>query len=215
MIYDKHIFGLYEQLFQDAHASLEKEAAGVPGAPGWISEGLSYLTPKSVIRAGMARHAPEMVAERAAMMADLEAAKRIQEQTLEATTSLGEARAASAAGQAAHQAHLENQLKQFHANPNALSEAQQSGNTARNLALGAGGIAAAGIPGAYYLGKNKEQERGKMIRNVAFGAGAASGLAAPQIVRGLGALAGGASQLGLFPELEGVTSGMNNPAGAF
>lgn len=69
----------------------------------------------------------------------------------------------------------------------------------RNLAIGGATAGAAGLGG--YLAGEKDKKR---TRNLAFGAGAATGLAMPGVVRGLGNIARGASATGAFPELEGM-----------
>jgi hypothetical protein len=109
-------------------------------------------------------------------------------------------RAAKAEQQAAQRAES---LKRFAEDPDALAKAQQSGKLWKGVGMGAAGLGAVGIPTAAYLGHQKGEAGKKRTRNIAFGAGAAAGLAAPQIVRGLGQIARGAGQTGLFPELQG------------
>jgi hypothetical protein len=87
------------------------------------------------------------------------------------------------------------ELEQFGAKPGALTSAKRG----RNLALLGMGGAAAGIPLAHSAGEGDK----KRTRNLAFGAGAATGLAAPQLVRGLGNIARGVGRTGVFPELQG------------
>lgn len=88
----------------------------------------------------------------------------------------------------------------------AATGAQQA-QSARRLAWGAGALGAGGLaaaPLAYGAGKGQGEANKARTRNIAFGAGAAAGLAAPQVVRGLGHVARGVSRTGLYPELEGL-----------
>ena len=78
--------------------------------------------------------------------------------------------------------------------------------TAGKKGMGLGTLAAVGIPaaglGGYMLGRPdeaaQEQQRTR-TRNIAFGAGAATGLAAPYVIRGLGSLANSIGGQGLYP----------------
>lgn len=64
--------------------------------------------------------------------------------------------------------------------------------------VGLAGLAAAPI--AYGVGQQRGEGDMKRTRNIAFGAGAATGLAAPHLIRGLGQIARGVGQTGLYPE---------------
>jgi hypothetical protein len=98
---------------------------------------------------------------------------------------------------------------------NKATSAAPTATKGRNAALGALGVTGAvGIPGAYLMGKEKGQENKTRTRNLAFGAGAASGLAAPHLIRGLSNIAQSAGNTGLFPELQEY-SGMGYPQGGF
>jgi hypothetical protein len=63
------------------------------------------------------------------------------------------------------------------------------------------------VPAAYMAGHGRGEEGKTRMRNLAFGAGAATGLAAPTLIRGLGHIARGAGQSGAFPELSGAGYG--------
>ncbi len=67
--------------------------------------------------------------------------------------------------------------------------------------LGLGGLA--GVPIAHYAGQRAGEADKTRTRNIAFGVGTAAGLAAPQVIQGLGNVARGVSSTGLYPELEG------------
>ena len=78
--------------------------------------------------------------------------------------------------------------------------------------IGAGTVAAVGIPaagvGGYMLGapdKAQAEAERTRTRNIAFGAGAATGLAAPYVIRGIGSLANGIAggNQGLYPGMAG------------
>ena len=88
--------------------------------------------------------------------------------------------------------------------PAALEEAGRSKQLWKGLGIGGLGAAGAGIPAAHYLGKQQGEEGKNRTRNVAFGVGAASGLAAPHIIRGLGRIAQGVEGTGLFPGMQGM-----------
>jgi hypothetical protein len=193
MQYDADTYRLYNDLFQEAHATLcVKEAQKQPGL---IRRGLSALF-------GSGKGADELkfLREQTARQeqAIQDAAHRMAQ--TEADVAVQMSRAAKAEQQAAQRAES---LKRFAEDPDALAKAQQSGKLWKGVGMGAAGLGAVGIPTAAYLGHQKGEAGKKRTRNIAFGAGAAAGLAAPQIVRGLGQIARGAGQTGLFPELQG------------
>jgi hypothetical protein len=193
--YDANTYRLYDDLFQEAHTALcVKEAQK---QPGMIRRGLSAL-----FGSGEKATAEElkMLREQAVRQeqAIADAAHRMGK--TEADVAAQMSRAAKAEELAAQRAES---LKQFGKDPEALAKAQQSGRLWKGVGLGAAGLGAAGIPIAAHLGHEKGEAGKKRTRNIAFGAGAAAGLAAPQIVRGLGSIARGAGQTGLFPELQG------------
>jgi hypothetical protein len=79
-----------------------------------------------------------------------------------------------------------------------------SANKWRNRALVGGGLGlGVGLPAAYYAGHGQGTADKNRTRNLAFGAGAAAGITAPHLIRGLGQIARGAGQTGLFPDLQG------------
>jgi len=89
-----------------------------------------------------------------------------------------------------------------------VGAATETAATPKKGKLGLGAVAALGIPaaglGGYMLGRPNtdeiEQQRVRS-RNIAFGAGAATGLAAPHIIRGLGSLANSVGGQGLYPDM--------------
>lgn len=68
--------------------------------------------------------------------------------------------------------------------PGTLAASRGGGMGAGAKALFAGGIGASGL-GAYALGQHNQAQADKTQRNLAFGAGAATGLAAPHILKGI------------------------------
>jgi hypothetical protein len=81
----------------------------------------------------------------------------------------------------------------------------------RNAMIG-GGLGLAGLaaaPIAYGAGQRRGEGDMKRTRNIAFGAGAATGLAAPHLIRGLGQIARGVGQTGLYPEAGEVGMAMD------
>jgi cysteine synthase len=194
--YRPEIFSLYEDLFKEAQAALAK--------PGLLRRGIGWLT------GGTTRNAvrsAEQIAQQGAQHAQVaresgEVAKDLQQRL-------------RVSNRAANQ--KDELLRQFDANPNALPEAQQARTVAEqaaaqhaqratgmgHLAAGLGAAGAIGGTGAYLYGRHGAEAERKRTRNLAFGAGAAAGLAAPTVIRGLGNIAQGVGQTGLFPEMQG------------
>lgn len=200
MRYRAETFALYDTLFTEAHQALMKEAM--------IKEARIFQRMGTALQRGWqgltGRTAREMAAREAKMT--------------EMAGALGEADRAAALAEAkrkaleATHARARRELKQFGADPGALTSAQRW----RNIGLAGTGLGAAAVPAAYYAGQSGAEQKGRTARNLAFGAGAAAGLAAPQLVTGLGAIANAAGQTGLFPDLQGVSMpDPNNPQGSY
>lgn len=97
--------------------------------------------------------------------------------------------------------------------PTGAAATEAAGNAASDVAtkskgIGAGTLAAIGIPaaglGGYMLGRPDEaaqEQQRQRTRNIAFGAGAATGLAAPYVIRGIGSLANSIGGQGLYPDM--------------
>jgi hypothetical protein len=188
MQYRPDILTLYGQLFKDAHEEMSKEA-------GIFSRiGRFFTAPR---RARMA--------EEALAKAEGQAARH-EQAISDAAHRMGQMEFDVAASRAAQQ-KAEQQAAQYAKEMGELGA--KPGQLGRYKALAAGGLGlgalgAVGAPLAYGAGKSQGEADKKRTRNIAFGAGAAAGLAAPQLVRGLGQVARGVSRTGLYPELEGV-----------
>lgn len=190
MHYSADTFALYEGLFKEAHDALIKE-----GRVGRIRQFLGRLLDPSA-----ARHA-EGLAER------LEQAESVLDPVAKQL-------AGANFDNALNLRRIENlakEVKTLGVNPGALTEAEQAATNAkrgRNIALGVGGVGlGVGVPAAYMAGHGQGSADKTRTRNIAFGAGTAAGLAAPHLIRGLGSIARGAGQTGVFPELEGMDGG--------
>lgn len=191
MRYRAETFALYNALFTEAHQTLVKEA----GIFNRIGRGVKAM--------GQAWRATSPAAQRAAELAAREA------KMTEMGASLHKLHGEHEALKGLHST-AQKELEQFGADPGALTRAQRL----RRLGLAGTAIGAAGIPAAYYAGQSGAEQKARSTRNLAFGAGAAAGLAAPQLVTGLGAIANAAGQTGLFPDLQGV-SFPGNPQGSY
>lgn len=188
MRYRSDILSLYGQLFQDAHGALTKEA----GVIDWF--GRLIAKPGRIQRAEQYASKLEGQAARHQKAID-DAAHRMGQMEFDVA-------AAQAAKQKAEQqaAQYAKEMGELGASPGALGRYKA-------LAAGGLGVGALGLGGgalAYGAGKQKGEADKRRVRNIAFGAGTAAGLAAPQLVRGLGAVARGVGRTGLYPELEGV-----------
>jgi hypothetical protein len=188
MRYRPDILGLYGQLFQDAHGTLTKEA----GFFDWL--GRVVAKPGRIQRAerGFAQASEQLAAKEKAIQ---DAAHRMGQMEFDVA-------AAQAAKQKAEQqaAQYAKEMGELGAKPGQLGRYKA-------LAVGGLGLGALGAGGgalAYGAGKERGEADKRRTRNIAFGAGAAAGLAAPQLVRGLGQVARGVGRTGLYPELEGV-----------
>jgi hypothetical protein len=189
--YAPDTFALYEGLFKEAHDALIKEAKG---------EGM-FRRFVNLFRSPADEKLMQQLAHQEA-----------------ATKGLTEELASKSYDEALHLGNIDRltkEVEQLGARPGALTEAQQAatqaGQTAeqarrgRNIALGVGGAGlGVGLPAAYYMGQQRGEKGKTRTRNLAFGAGAAAGIAAPQLIRGLGHIARGAGSSGAFPELEGA-----------
>lgn len=187
MHYSADTFALYEGLFKEAHDALAKE--------GGIRQWLGRLVDPKVYRRA------EGLGERV-------------QQAEGVLNPLKEELAGANFENAANLRHIENlakEVKTLGVNPGALTEAEQAAAKAvrgRNVALGVGGVGlGVGVPAAYLAGHGQGSADKTRTRNIAFGAGTAAGLAAPHLIRGLGSIARGAGQTGVFPELEGLGGG--------
>lgn len=190
MHYPPDTFALYEGLFKEAHEALIKEARGESMLRRFLN---LFRSPNKQLMEQAAHHEA--------------AAKGLTEQL-----------AGKSFDEALHLRNIEKltkEVEQLGARPGALTEAEQAATQAgqaadkarrgRNIALGAGGVGlGVGLPAAYMVGHGQGEKGKTRTRNLAFGAGAAAGIAAPQLIRGLGSIARGAGRSGAFPELEGA-----------
>ena len=190
MRYSANTFTLYADLFKEAHDALVKE-----GRVGRVRQFLGRIFDPSAARrteglaAQVAEHEPIINSFREKALKDRY-------------------------DQAVHLGQIENltkEVKTLGARPGALTEAEQAAAKAksgRNLALGVGAAGlGVGVPAAYAVGHGQGTADKTRTRNIAFGTGAAAGLAAPHLIRGLGSIARGAGQSGVFPEFEGMGTG--------
>jgi hypothetical protein len=188
--YSADTFDLYNGLFKEAHVALTKE-----GRVGRLRQYLGRLlnpeTEKTIASLG------ERVGQQD--IAVTEALERLTKKEWDEALALRKAEG------------LAKEVETYGARPGALGEAEQSAGSARlgrNVAMGAGGLGiGVGMPAAYAAGHGQGEAGKTRTRNIAFGAGAATGLAAPTLIRGLGHIARGAGQTGIFPELEGFGGG--------
>lgn len=205
MHYRPEILSLYADLFEDAHASFQKEAAGEGMLRRLINR--FHVNPRQLRQAEGTASAFE---DALTSTEDLLSASQQRQQQLQQAiddaaarmhgmeSDIGGYRKAleSAEGDLLKR---ERELKELGAEPGQL---QRLKTMARGgLALGlAGGV---GAPIAYGLGRSAGEDERKRTRNIAFGAGAATGLAAPKIIRGLGRIAGntGQGQTNLYPSM--------------
>jgi hypothetical protein len=177
--YRPEIFALYDDLFKEAHESLIKDAELFSRAGRTISRGWNRVSPWA--RASRAAQSSELAVQRAAAA----------EQRAVAT-------------EAAHAKLVADQPAQLAKGiEDATVAARERASGMGRIAAGVGAAGALGTGGAYLYGRHGAEEERKRTRNLAFGAGAAAGIAAPTIIRGLGNIASGAGQTGLFPELQG------------
>lgn len=190
MNYDATTYRLYEDLFKEAHAGL------------FLKEGQKQvgLLRRLGRRLFPGREAVRAAEEEAARMnvAVEDAAHRMGLQ--EADLALARSELAKAEDLAAQRGES---LQRFAEDPEALSKAEMGRNIWRGVGIGGLGAGAVGLPLAYSSGRSAGEADKKRTRNIAFGAGAAAGLAAPQLIRGLGHIARGTARTGLFPEMQG------------
>lgn len=189
---------LYRALFEASAEELRKEAGLLSRASnrigGWI-----------------ARKADPSMAK------SLDDAVRQADDAEQALNQIGHTvdEANAVAAQNARRAEIaEQELATLGHNPGAVTQAEQQAVNAtkgRNVALGLGAAGVGiGVPGAYMLGRSQGTADRTKTRNLAFGAGAAAGLAAPQVIRGLGNIARGR---GAFPMGMGMGTGMGGQRG--
>jgi hypothetical protein len=192
MLYRAATFELYGALFKEAHTTLTKEGQGLfQRAGNWMRR--LVAKPGALGRAETRATRAEEGLHRAQQSID-DAAHRMSLQDAD----LGIARSAAEKAQRESAKHVK-ELEAFGADPGALTRA-------RRVAIGAGalgGLGLAAAPVAYSAARSKGEQERKRTRNLAFGAGAATGLAAPKLIRGLGQAARGVGQTGLFPEMQG------------
>lgn len=191
MRYRPDILTLYGQLFDDTAAMLTKEA----GFFDWL--GRVMAKPGTVKR--MQQEASHLRGEVGRQ------AKAIEESAHTMGLMEADIAAARAAEQRAQQelAKRTKELGALGAEPGQLGRLKAL--AAGGALTGAAGLAAA--PLAYGAAQRSAEQQRRRTRNLAFGAGAAAGLAAPQLVRGLGRIAQGVGQTGLYPELQGLSVG--------
>jgi hypothetical protein len=193
--YRPDILALYGQLFGDAHAALTKEA----GVADWLARRF-YAGPRQVRQyASMAGKAQEELAQLSGRHEQVvsDTAHRLQQADFDRRLYQGQAERAN------------KELSALGAKPGEVS-------SLRRKAMIGGGLGLAGLAGAplaYGAGQQQGEANKKRTRNIAFGAGAAAGLAAPQVIRGLGNIARGVGQTGLYPELENVPDFSGIPGG--
>jgi hypothetical protein len=193
--YRADILALYGDLFDEAHTSIEKHAfaqeimgagVGLRELARRVSSAGSRLFRRGGRAAATPAVTPHVTAAPAVTSGYEQALQNFRQHVAIAQPST--AAAASAAPAAAAPAAAE-----------AAAKSAKKGTGLGTLA--AVGIPAAGV-GGYMLGapdKAKTEGERQRTRNVAFGAGAATGLAAPYVIRGLGSLANGLGGQGLYP----------------
>jgi hypothetical protein len=220
MRYRAETFALYDVLFTEAHQALVKEGtikeargmfARLGGRLSAMGEAWRASSPATI---AARRQAEELAAHQAKMteMAQaLGAADKSVAETAAKHKALQQNLTAEQAARKTEQDQVTHEMKQYKATPGALTRAQRL----RNVGLVGTGLGVAGVPAAYYAGRSGAEEKGRTTRNLAFGAGAAAGLAAPQLVSGLGAIANSAGQTGLFPDLQSTGFDPNNPQGNY
>ena len=213
MKYRADILALYGDLFEEAYASIEKQA-GIFGRAGDAIK--SRLAARAV--------APGAVGKALDRGAQTEASTKVLE-ALRAHPQAGHLFANATPEMIARQyPHLVNPqvaaMRQARlplgATPPPPSPPVPTGAAATEVAgeaatqggkgMGAGTLAAIGIPaaglGGYMLGRPNEaaqEQQRQRTRNIAFGAGTATGLAAPYVIRGIGSLANSIGGQGLYP----------------
>jgi len=183
--YDAATYRLYEDLFKEAHAGLFTKEAQRPGFFSRLFGGRRAVQAAEASEKAMA----EQLAQKEQAVED--AMHRM---------GLMEADVARETGRATR---LEESLQRFTEDPEALAKAERARNIWRGVGIGGLGLGAAGVPLAYSSGRSTGEADKRRTRNIAFGAGAAAGLAAPRVIQGLGQIARGTQQTGLFPEMEG------------
>lgn len=187
MRYRADILTLYGHLFDDAHSALTKEAGVFDRIGRWLAAPrrarlAEEALAKSEGQVGRLEQAAEDAAHRMALMEhDIAAARAAEQRAQQQATSYAQ------------------DIGQLGAAPGQIGRYRALATG--GALLGAGGLAAA--PLAYSAAQRRGEEQRKRTRNIAFGAGAATGLAAPQLIRGLGQIAQGVGQTGLYPELQG------------
>lgn len=188
MRYRPNILALYDQLFDETHVGLLKEA----GREGIVAR-LSRRFLSNPRRVAAAEQAAEQAMGQSGRMeqAVSDASHRMGLMEADLSTSR------SAQEQLKQQlAAREGEIRRLGTEPGEVTRLHR--NAMIGGGLGLAGLAAAPI--AYGAGHRQGEGDMKRTRNVAFGAGAATGLAAPHLIRGLGQIARGVGQTGLYPE---------------
>lgn len=198
MRYRSDILALYGQLFDDAHTALTKEAAGEGLGARFMRRFFSNPRRMAQMEGALGRTQEELAqlsGRHEQVVSDT--AHRLQQADFDRRLYQGQAERAN------------KELAALGTKPGEVSRLR------RNAMIG-GGIGLAGLAGAplaYGVGQQQGEANKKRTRNIAFGAGAAAGLAAPQVIRGLGNIARGVGQTGLYPELQNVPDFSGIPEG--
>ena len=209
MKYRADILALYGDLFEETHAAFEKRAGifgrllGRGGAPTTkaIGRTIGQQTERELAEGTLRQLQAHPTMGRHFANVTPEAFQQQYSKTLR--PGVGRVNAPMpAAGTPEHAA-----LMQQHGIGAAAAPAEAAATSPKSK-VGLGTVAALGIPaaglGGYMLGRPNtdeiEQQRVRS-RNIAFGAGAATGLAAPHIIRGLGSLANSVGGQGLYPDM--------------
>lgn len=188
MQYQSDILSLYNQLFKDAYEELTKEA-GIFSRMGrfFAAPGRARVAEK-----GLAQAEQQLGRSERAIS---DAAHRMAQQDFD--IALAQKAQQKAEQQAAQYAK---EMEQLGTKPGQLGRYK----TLAAGGLGLGGLGLTATPIAYGRGQEAGEAEKRRTRNIAFGAGTAAGLAAPQLIRGLGQIARGVNRTGVYPELEGI-----------
>ena len=190
MRYTDETYALYSELFNDAHTALTKEAVFKTMGKAW-QRGKDFLHRGKTLREaqGAATRAEKGMADAATMNEELAFKNKLLQ-------SQGKQHEKQIASGGAREEALQREIQQLGSQPGELGRLRNW----RTAGIGAMGVGAVGLPTAYMLGHGSGTEDKTRTRNLAFGAGAAAGLAAPNIVKGVGNVAQGLWRTGLMPE---------------
>ena len=198
MRYRPDTLSSYEDLFERAHA-LTKEARfeRIRGMGRWIQRRLGGKTLRDAET--KARAATEQAArsdEIAQTLRDKAIKQDLDAAVLKEKLETAQRDFAAQYGAQASPEAFENALKQ---------KRLYKGLGLAGLGAGAATVGL-GIPIALAAGRRQGEGDRKRTRNLAFGVGAASGLAAPHVIQGLGQIARGmGGSTGLFPGLQQIS----------